>query len=309
MNAPSRVLLVFLDGVGLGVRDPRRNPFFLAPPPFLTALLERFPSVRDANRNRDGLVCQPLRATMGVPGLPQSGTGQTALYGGVNAARLIGHHFGPYLYSSLKPVLSQRNIFSMVRSLPGIDAEEVVLANAFPQRFFDYMQGPRRRIVAGIFAAHEAGVRFRNVDDLTRGTGISTDLTGQRWKDIGHPEVDAMSAEDAGARLAHIAGEARFTLFEYFATDKAGHERDPEQAVDVITELDAFMAGLVEARPRDLLVLITSDHGNLEDLSTKSHTRNPVPLLQIGPRHGHDTSRLHGIEDLAAYITGILTRP
>lgn len=30
------------------------------------------------------------------------------------------------------------------------------------------------------------------------------------------------------------------------------------------------------------LLLLTSDHGNLEDLSTRRHTANPVPGLLIG---------------------------
>lgn len=42
-----RVLLIFLDGVGIGVKDPRRNPFFDARPPFLMDLLGgTLPSLR-----------------------------------------------------------------------------------------------------------------------------------------------------------------------------------------------------------------------------------------------------------------------
>ena len=33
---------------------------------------------------------------------------------------------------------------------------------------------------------------------------------------------------------------------------------------------------------RDTLVLLCSDHGNLEDASTRRHTTNPVPLLAWG---------------------------
>jgi len=33
---------------------------------------------------------------------------------------------------------------------------------------------------------------------------------------------------------------------------------------------------------RQGLILLTSDHGNLEDLSTRRHTSNPVPALLIG---------------------------
>jgi len=30
------------------------------------------------------------------------------------------------------------------------------------------------------------------------------------------------------------------------------------------------------------LIVLTSDHGNMEDLSTRGHTMNPVPALLIG---------------------------
>ncbi len=32
-----------------------------------------------------------------------------------------------------------------------------------------------------------------------------------------------------------------------------------------------------------MTIVITSDHGNLEDLSVRTHTRNPVPLAVSGP--------------------------
>jgi 2,3-bisphosphoglycerate-independent phosphoglycerate mutase len=34
----------------------------------------------------------------------------------------------------------------------------------------------------------------------------------------------------------------------------------------------------------ELLVLITSDHGNMEDLSTRKHTNANVPALVIGDK-------------------------
>jgi bisphosphoglycerate-independent phosphoglycerate mutase (AlkP superfamily) len=39
---------------------------------------------------------------------------------------------------------------------------------------------------------------------------------------------------------------------------------------------------LVENLSPKVTLIISSDHGNLEDLSTKSHTLNPVPLMAIG---------------------------
>ena len=54
--------------------------------------------------------------------------------------------------------------------------------------------------------------------------------------------------------------------------------------------------------PQVLLVLC-SDHGNIEDLSTHTHTRNPVPLVALGP--GADEV-LQAAEDIADVTPAIL---
>jgi phosphopentomutase len=47
--------------------------------------------------------------------------------------------------------------------------------------------------------------------------------------------------------------------------------------------IDGLLAGALAAmRPEDTL-LLTSDHGNVESLAAPAHTRNPVPLLAVGP--------------------------
>jgi bisphosphoglycerate-independent phosphoglycerate mutase (AlkP superfamily) len=52
------------------------------------------------------------------------------------------------------------------------------------------------------------------------------------------------------------------------------------------------------------LILITADHGNLEDLSTRKHTDNPVPLLLVGNK---ETRRLFdGVTDLTGVAPAIL---
>jgi 2,3-bisphosphoglycerate-independent phosphoglycerate mutase len=53
---------------------------------------------------------------------------------------------------------------------------------------------------------------------------------------------------------------------------------------------------------RDTLLLITSDHGNLEDLSTSSHTLNQVPLLAVGADVETTTRGLRSLVDVAPYI-------
>jgi 2,3-bisphosphoglycerate-independent phosphoglycerate mutase len=302
-----RVLLVFLDGIGIGRRDARSNPFLAAPLPFLDSLFDgRRPTLRASRLHAPSAVLLPLRVTLGMPGLPQSGTGQTALYTGENAAKLIGKHFGPYLYSTLKPVVARRNLFRRLQDA-GLPQRDMALANAFPRRFFEYLRGNPTRMVAGMYAALTAAVSLRGITDLRNGQAVSTDITAARWKDIGHPDAPVLTPREAGRQLARIAGAHRFTLFEYFLTDKAGHERSMSHAVSILSEVDHFLHGVHDAADHgSLLVLVTSDHGNIEDLSTKSHTRNPVPLLAFGADAEYFCSPLTDICHLASAVLRFL---
>ncbi|MAT40026.1 MAG: peptidase [Ectothiorhodospiraceae bacterium] len=303
-----RVLLVFVDGVGYGTRDPKRNPMFAGEYPFLTDLFSgSLPSIKRPVAGNTKFTLSPIQVNMGVPGLPQSGTGQTALYTGINAAKYVGKHFGPYVYSTLKPVLEEHGIYARLLER-GFPADELALANAFPQRFFDYLAGPKRRMVAGAYMARSAGIRFRDIKDLKRGTAISTDITAVRWKNIGHPDAPVDTPEAAGRKLANIASEHRFTLFEYFLTDKAGHDMDMSAATEYLSELDGMLSGIWDAMNHDkLLVLLTSDHGNLEELSRKTHTRNRVPLLAFGKGHREFSADVSRITDITPAICSYLT--
>src|SRR6266404_268638 len=137
MSRP-HVLMLFLDGVGIGHK--KHNPFHAARLPTLSKLLGgSMPNLRDSRRSTPAASLVPINATLGVPGLPQSGTGQTALLTGINAPRMIGKHFGPYPYSTLKPLIATENIFQKLHR----NGRKVFYANAFPQRYFDAMNSTR----------------------------------------------------------------------------------------------------------------------------------------------------------------------
>lgn len=301
-----RIILLFLDGVGIGAADPERNPFFAAPPPGISALLGgRLPSLRNRHPAGRHALCIPANATLRVDGLPQSGTGQATLYTGINCARLIGKHFGPYLYSTLKPVVAESNIFRAAARMRPDSAP--ALANAFPERFFEYVRSGRTHVVAGAWSALRSGVRMRREEDLLAGEGISTDITGQRWREVFNPAVPVITPYEAGARLARIARDHSFTLFEYFQTDKAGHERSMHEAQAALARVDQMLVGLVDGIDlHRTLVIVTSDHGNMEDLSTKSHTRNPVPVLLIGKGREEAARRIHSLAHVTPAVVKLL---
>ncbi len=298
----SRVLLIFLDGVGIGAADGGRNPFFSARMTFLRGMLGGMPSLRRSRISTADASCVPARAVLGMPGLPQSGTGQSALYTGLNTARIIGKHFGPYLYSTLKPVVARNNFFRQALD-SGFRISDLALANAFPRRFFEYVDNGARRMAAGMYMAMSSGVPFRNLNHLKAGDGVSADITAARWKDLGHADAPVISPEKAGRNLARIAGGHRLTLFEYFRTDHAGHQRSMALAVHMLKELDEFLRGLYEALDASsTLVIVSSDHGNLEELSVKTHTRNPVPAILFGRGHREASERVSAITDICGVM-------
>ena len=53
-------------------------------------------------------------------------------------------------------------------------------------------------------------------------------------------------------------------------------------------------------------VIITSDHGNIEDAATRSHTLNPVATLAFGPARDFVSSRVHVLTDITPAIVEAL---
>src|SRR5688572_29542993 len=130
----SRVLLVFLDGVGLGDDDASYNAFVFADLPVLHALFDGRPVVRGSapyHGTRASLIA--IDATFGIAGTPQSGTGQAALLTGVNAAQRYGRHFGPWVPSQLRPLVRDENV--LVRAQAA--GARVAFANAYPEEVLD----------------------------------------------------------------------------------------------------------------------------------------------------------------------------
>ncbi len=275
--------MLFLDGVGIGKNDPSINPFFAARLPALRSLSNgELPSLRSRSLSSRNAAILPLDATLGVEGLPQSGTGQTALFTGVNASKFIGKHFGPRPYSTLRPVIAEKNIFQQLLNLK----RKVLFANAFPQRFFDYVDQKTSRLTVTTLSCTTSGLPLLQVDDLAAGCAVSADITNTSWPELGYPHIATIEPAEAGRRLVRLTESNDFVLFEYWKTDYAGHSQKMSEAIEALELLDGMLVGIIETLDTSTTLLcITSDHGNIEDMSTKSHTRNAVPAILYGYRH------------------------
>ncbi len=276
------VLFLFLDGVGLGVPDPGVNPLTAAKLPTLRRMIGDIPTLARRRTEAAGGAAIPVDATLGVPGLPQSGTGQAALLAGFNAPKAAGHHFGPFPPSSIRERIRERNIFRMVLERGG----SACFANAFPQRFFDYIAQHKFRMSMTTLSCSLAGVALREHADLKAGAAISAELTNEGWRKMGYTDLPVVSARESGEVLADLTLRNDFTLFEYWKTDFAGHAQDRTESINVLELFDGMLDGLVgKLAGSPALIVLSSDHGNIEDLRVKTHTRNPVPLVAYGDGH------------------------
>jgi hypothetical protein len=299
------ILMLFLDGVGLGGTNPAENPFAAGYASVFSSLLGEGGPPRLSSDDPGNLTTVlRLDATLGVDGLPQSGTGQTTLFTGVNASKVLGRHFGPYPHSSLHDLLRKRNIFAQLGSA-GFPA---CFANAFPSRFFEHRKAHPSRLSVTTLSCDMSGVPIRGVDELVSGNAVSADITGAGWAELGHPEVPVIPPETAAERLLFLTRSYRFVLFEYWKTDHAGHAMDFSFAHEVLSPLDRMLSGILERIDENTLLLITSDHGNIEDLSTKVHTTNPVPLILHGKGHARmsELVKRHGGKDLSCVTPAII---
>ncbi|TAK59940.1 MAG: peptidase, partial [Bacteroidetes bacterium] len=98
-----------------------------------------------------------------------------------------------------------------------------------------------------------------------------------------------------------------FVLYEYYFTDDAGHSQSMEKAIVTLQNVDRLLEGIVEHfNFKKNLFLLTSDHGNIEDVSTKSHTRNPVPLLAMGIGHEAVARKVKRLVDVAPAVVRLI---
>lgn len=272
------VLMIFLDGVGIGNEDYQNNPFFKFGFKAFSEIFGKIPSLKNQLLKRNGSYLFPVDARLGVEGFPQSGTGQTSIFCGMNASRYIGKHFGPYPYSTLIPIISEQNIFKEVLAL----GEKTFFANAYPKVFFDYIKSGRSRLSVTSLSSRLSGLRLNTSTDVRNGKALTAEITNERWNiKLGY-NLKRIKPETAARRLLKIAAQNSFTLYEYFLTDHLGHGRYDGDAQILLNILDEFLSTILKELKDDMTLLICSDHGNIEDLSVKTHTLNPSLAISSG---------------------------
>jgi 2,3-bisphosphoglycerate-independent phosphoglycerate mutase len=300
------LLFIFLDGIGLGENNPEINPFARADMPYLQSLLGGRRLTREfAPFEGDLATLLSVDPNLGVDGLPQSATGQAVLLTGINVPAELGYHYGPKPNPDVAKYLDGQTVFSKIVKA----GKKSALLSAYPPRYFAGIDSGKHIYSAIPLAFTNAGLSLFTKDDYYAGNALAADFTGQGWRDLLHlHDAPTYSPAEAGQKLSEIAGGYDLAFFEYWASDYAGHKQDMESAVRQLENFDGVLKGLLDAPGKPDLTLITSDHGNMEDLSTRRHTAADVPLLLFGEKslRREFQNDIHDLTGIAPAISKIL---
>lgn len=287
-----KVLNIFLDGIGIGENSKDTNPMTELKGGFFPCGLKLHET---AALPYKGIV-KAVDSLLDVEGIPQSATGQSSLFTGHNAARLIGSHLTAFPNKRLRALIYSQNVLKNIKQLgkksvfincyPTItdqlragcyvklDSRGNIISN-LPKRFLQMISVTTTMLLS----AHQF---FFDMEDLAKGNCIYHDFTNQVLQQ-NYPDVPLFSPYQAGKTLARAAENYNYTLYEYFRTDQVGHRAQREQSLSILQDLEKFLQGVLEnINLNDFIVIICSDHGNMEDLNSGIHTKNPVPFMFWG---------------------------
>jgi phosphopentomutase len=291
--------MIFIDGVGIGKKDFEYNPFFRKGFKTFEKIFGETPHLENQYLSKDGIYCFPIDANLGVEGLPQSGTGQVSIFCGMNAAKFVGKHFGPFPYSTTIPVIEKENIFKSIKD----KNRKAYFANAYPKVFFDYIESGKTRLSTTSVSCRLSGVKLNGVEEVINGTALTAEITNERWNKKLNYKLDVITPETAAKRLLKISGENDFTLYEFFLTDHLGHGRIADEFNTIFDNLDKFLLTILsEINQTKMTLIICSDHGNIEDLSVKTHTLNPALTITAGKFAKEISNDIHDLTEIKPTI-------
>ncbi|MCK4836874.1 MAG: hypothetical protein KAT17_09560 [Candidatus Aminicenantes bacterium] len=309
-----RMIFIFLDGVGIGKPSPS-NPFFVSNSEYL-------PLYTGNPGWPDRTPVKPIDPLFGIKGLPQSATGQTTLYTGQIIPRLLNKHQGTYPNKLMRKIIKQYNILALLKK----NRFRVSFINAYPV-FAPFFTSNHVNI------HHDGQIRFSkqfpefykkrisvtscmmilsqqkpfDEKDVESEKSIFQDYSNLTLKERGL-HLPEFSPEKAAEIIFNKSREFDFILYEYFQTDIFGHRKPIRECINLVENLNRLIRTLVASLDKKTdTLLITSDHGNLEDCSIRTHTLNPVPLILWGNNLEKMRNQINTIADISPAILDYFT--
>lgn len=302
MPTSKRVLFLFIDGVGLGEDDPAINPLSIAHTPTLQAFSDgvRWLKSTPAHITAHSAFI-PTDPRLGVAGRPQSGSSQAAILTGLNVPALIGEHYGPKPNAPIRAILDEDNLFMRVKRAN----KRAALLDAYPPTLLASIARGKTLPSSIQYAAIASGQTLFNDEDLRQRRALTAEWTGEEWRThLKFSDTPVYSPQEAGRLMVELARQYDFAFHSHWMTDYIGHRGTLEQGVTFMERLDGVLEGILQVWDmREGVVMLTSDHGNMEHIGDRKHTENDVPTLFIG----EDSATLaEGFANLADFAPRIL---
>ncbi len=292
-SLPESIVFVFFDGVGLGEKNSHTNPFTKFKTHFFGPLggASSFLPLGDLIETD---------AHMGYSGLPQSATGQVSLFTGFNGVKIMGRHINGFPTYSLRPYIKQHSLLKKMLEA----GKKATLINSYSDWYLNRINSRRgeRLMSTSSMMQRASGQPFFTLDDYKNGKSLYMDLTNWFLRK-NNVKIPMISAKTTGRKLIKLAKDYDLIIYEYFITDKVGHSQSLGAAKRIIQHIESFMEGIWEEINVDkVLFILSSDHGNFEDLSTKHHTNNLVPTIVHGKSMEFFKSKIRCLYDIPRAI-------
>lgn len=285
----AKLIFIFLDGVGIGLAS-KTNPFFAAGADYLCFY-------ENGLMLPDGTPIKAIDARLGVEGMPMSATGQASLFTGVNIPRIFNQHKDSYPDRLMRKIIKENNMFTRLKK----HRLKVQFLNAYPGCAHLFSPEHARILDDGEFQFSTAfKSQSRNSlsvttcmllssftkpfdeKDILKERALYHDYSNRALLERGF-KLPVFSPEKAAEIMFNTAQDYDLLLYEFFQTDMYGHGFELDQCVELILNLNRLVKRLISCLDREKhTLLITSDHGNLEDMLTPLHTLNAIPLITWG---------------------------
>ncbi|WP_054951310.1 alkaline phosphatase family protein [Numidum massiliense] len=272
------VLLLFIDGVGLGDRASY-NPWYALPTPHVNRLLDGQSLTKEAvGSYADGVQLVATDTLLGVPGLPQSATGQATIFTGRNAPKFLQRHMSGLPFQRLRQFVREDNLYLQLERA-GL---RPTFANAYTEEYFARPATKRGWMSVSTVAIDSAAAPLRFTQHLLQNRALFHDLTRAYLRQL-RPDIAEVTPEEAAEHALALVSDYDLVVHEYFLSDVAGHKQVPGMIENVVDTYDRFLGHIAKGKRREDTVILVSDHGNSEDFRRRTHTMNEVPTLIVGP--------------------------
>lgn len=299
------ILFLFLDGIGLGDDDPLVNPFAAADLPTLHSLTNDKRWLHNTGRQKsDRAIFIPTDPRLGVAGRPQSGSSQAAILTGKNVPEMIDKHYGPKPNEDIRNILDEDNFFITLKQA----GKKAAMLDAYPPRLLHDIERGKTLPSSNQYAAIASGQALFTIDDLRAKRAITAEYTGEAWhRHLKLTDTPIYSEREAGHLLVELSRQYDFAFHSFWMTDFVGHRGTVEEGIELLQLFDGVMAGVLEAWDDDEgLVIVTSDHGNMEKIGDRRHTENDVPTVIIGDKKEQFAEGFERLTDFVPRMSKLL---